>query len=585
MSSRIPRPFVWPVMTAPMDSRSQPDKVPWGQWRYVLNARAIETGRLCRREGWRRFGCETDHPNCDLHDQHGGSEKIRTLYSHKSPTRTNSGNRLYAATQTDIWQNRNDGGWRIVAQNMLVGSDWEFTSLNDIVIAVNGRQVLWQRPALEGFANIPSLATIGLTGAAVCWVYEGVLFLADVAMDNTQIGHRVVWADINSIEFEPTTDSIAGFRDLMAGERILAAVPTGTTYTIFTTHGAWRQGVQDGQFVFQQLYFNKTRDACAISKRAIVSNREIAYFIASDGIYALSPYSPSPEWSEWMNKGLSPGFLTNDNRCLITASAYDTVRNEILFSAESLGMTYLIAPRQGSTSMMDHAFTALLQADVDRGPDAGMWWVSSGICTEAHINERYPIGDRDDQRVFPAVGSASNCDPFAPVCDECASSVEMLAVSAQDNTIKKITDDHYAREMRVGGGWQDVGYATRLVTGSVTFGSEASKRVNKVTLDFTAGATDSPGHIRLIVGMGGSAMDPLVSAWPEGRKLLQLSQKRMKPPSTRLGDAPNVQPTHWDFMADGRFLFFELRIDSSTGGASCFSNFTVHVAPSPNTCS
>jgi len=57
----------------------------------------------------------------------------------------------------------------------------------------------------------------------------------------------------------------------------------------------------------------------------------------------------------------------------------------------------------------------------------------------------------------------------------------------------------------------------------------------------------------------------------------------MSPALTRAGDQPNIQPTHWEFIADGRFLFFELRIDSTTGAAACFSNFTIDVKPSHNT--
>jgi len=575
--------FAWPSMTAPMDIRSQPDQVTWGHWRFVLNSRAVEKGKACRREGWRRFGYQTGHPNSDLHDQHGGTGRIRTIYSHKNPTRTNSGNRLYAGAETNLWESRSDGGWRNVGEDLPMGGDWEFTSLNDIVIAANSKRVLWHRPDIGVFTPIPSLAKIGLTGASVAWVFEGTLFLADVVMDNSDVGHRVVWADLNSIEFEPTTDSIAGFRDLMAGERILAAVPTGTSFTIFTTHGAWRQGVANGQFVFQQLYFSKTRDACPIGKRAIVSNREIAYFIASDGIYALAPYSPAPEWSEWMNQGLPLGFI-QDDRCVVTASAYDPIRNEILWSAATLGQTYVVNLRQTSTSMIDHAFIAMTPADIDRGQSIGMWWVASGICSPAEIEVNYPVKPRDDPRIYPdapATMTTDGCLPFDPPCDICDGVTEFVAVSAIDNAIKVFPDDFYAREMRVGNAWVLEGYATRFVTGSLTFGIEAVKRVGKVAMNFTAGAADVPGGIRLIVGTSGSAVDPMADFKP-ATFVMNLSTKKLVAPPTPIGDAPNIQPLAWTFLADGRFVFFELRIDAATGAAACFSTFTAHITRSTN---
>jgi hypothetical protein len=575
------KPFPWPNMTAPMDSRSQPDRVPWGRWRYVLNSRAVEKGRACRREGWQRFGHQTGHPNCDLHDQHGVNQRIHSVFAYKSPGRTDSGNRLYAAASTEIWENRVDGGWNNVGHALPTGGDWCFTSLNDIVIAANGTTVLWHRADFEPFAEIPSLATIGLTGAAVCWTYEGVIFLADVVMDNTVVGNRIVWGDLESIEFEPTTSSIAGFKDLEPGERVLAAVPTGTTYTIFTTHGAWRHGVVDGEFVFQQLYHSKTRDACAVGRHAIVTNREIAYFIATDGIYAMSTYSPAPEWSEWMNQGLPTSFLA-DGHCVISASGYDPIRNEVLFSSEDAGLTYVINTRQTSTSLIDHAFIAMTQADMDRGQDVASWWVSAGICTAAEVDAKYPVGPRDDPRIHPAVtGTADGCAPFDAPCDDCAVSPEFVFVSADDNTLKVIDESFYAREMWNGTGWDLEGYQTRFVTGSVNWGTDVLKRVNKVTVDFTAQATDVPIEVQLVVGTSSSPIDPISTYRPAAR-LLRLTKRKLETPKTPGSDSPHIQPLQWIFMVDARFISLEIKTEVVTGGASCFSNLLAHAAQSPN---
>lgn len=567
-------------MTAPMDARSQPDKTAWGRWRTVVNGRAVEKGRLCRREGWRKFGYWTEHPNCDLYDQHGTAQAIRTLYAYQNPTRTSSGNRVFAATTTDIWSSRNDGGWTNVGSGLLPGEEWAFCTQHDVVVAVNGNSVLWQRVDFGSFAEILSLATIGLTGAAVCWTYEGCVFLADVVMDGEAVGHRVVWGDIDSIDFEPKINSVAGFQDFTPGERILCAVQTGMTITIFTTHGAWRLGVVNGEFTFQNLYFSKSRDACAVGRRAVLTNREVAYILASDGVYALTPYSPSPEWVEWINQGL-PVSMTEVDACTITASGYDPVRNEAYFSAESLGITFTFNLRQTSSHIIDHAFRAMATAAIDRGHNVATWWVASGICSAAELDAAHPVGPRDDARVHPAVtGTASECTPFDPPCENCTVANDMIFVSADDNAIKIASDDIFAREMRAASGWELEGYGLRFVTGCLNWGSDKNKRVSRVFLTFTAPATDIPGEIGLTIRTCGSSFDPVDPG--SVPRPLALSRKKLLLAAPKApGDSPAAQPVQWTFVADGRFVAFDFSIPDVTGAAVCFSSFTAHVGESP----
>ena len=573
------RPMAWPSVTAPMDVKSQPDRVAWGRWRSVTNVRAVEINRAMRREGWKLFGSETEHPNCDLYDQHGVGERLTSLYLHKTIRRGNSGNRFYAASQTAIWRNRTDGGW----QNVLIGAspdtDWSFTSQNDLVVAANGKTMFYQRASDSSFSAIPSLALIGVAGAAVVWTYENCVFAADLFMDNTRVSNRVIWSHINSLNFEPSTDTIAGFKDLDPGCQILGAYPTGSTVVLITTHGAWRLGVADGQFAFQRLYFSKIRDACAVSRNAIASNRDIVFFVAADGIYAISSYSQAPEFVEWASAGLSRDW-TKDSRCRINASGYDPTRNEIYFSSREMGMTYAINTRTTSTSLIDAAFDAILYADIDRSMDVSQWWVSAGICTAATFEANHPIGPSDDARIYPEVsGTATICTPFAPPCDECAGIPQLVVVTSSDGCIKAFDEDFHARQTRAAGGTVvDSAYGSQLVTGALNFGTEINKRISRITVDFTAPVTDTPRELTVKVLCGGSAFDPMN---PLAVRTWTLSPRKLAAVIPPGSDSPGTNPLGWSLMTDSRFLAIVFQIDPCTGGNVTLSNFTATIGASP----
>jgi hypothetical protein len=448
-----------------------------------------------------------------------------------------AGNRLYIGGRSEIWCARQDGGKDNVAHALPEGGDWCFTGLNELVIACNGRVVRYQHPDLGQFQEIPSLALIGLTSAAVCWTFEGTLFLADLVQDGYRVGHRIVWPHVGTIDFDMGLDSIAGFKDLAPGETVLAAVPMGTTYTVSSPPtGPIATGLSMASSCSSSSTIRRSRMRARSAVRAIATNREIAYFMASDGIYALAPYSPSPEWSEWINQGLPAEFISAD-RCLISSSAYDPSRGELLFSSAELGKTYVVNLRQQSTSIIDHGFHAMVYAELDPGESTVQWLVRSGICTPDHVDSIYPVGALDDPRVHPAVtGVADTCTPFDAPCDSCEVRKQFLAVSAVDNAIKAFDPLFFGREMRVGNGWQTLGYATKFITGAMDFGTEEDKRVHKLVVNFIAPASDVVPTARAAVGQSGSPIDPQVSI-PRSARRLHLRAKNLLSPqySRRIG--------------------------------------------------
>lgn len=565
----------WPSMTVPMDLQSAVDRVPWGRWRYVENFRAVQSGRLCRREGWRRFGWETEHPNSDLHDKHGSTDAITSLHVHQKNTRASAGDRLFAGAGRDIWMNRMDGGWNLVGTGNS-GGQWSFGGVNDVIVAGNGTTVLWQRVGLEAFATNDTLEELGITGAGVVWQYQGCVFVADLVMDGVQVGHRVFWSNPDSVDFSQDLDSIAGFRDLTPGERVLAACPAGGMFLILTTKGAWRLGVADGAFVFQQLYFSKEGDACLSSRNAWACNREVCYYFATDGIYAISAFSSAPEWVEWVNKGIPEEFVGTSS-CDLTASGYDTNRHELLFSSASIGKTFVINTRETSTSIIDKGFTAFVSAILDRSDDLVTWLARSGICTPEQIAAAYPLGTRDDARTLPAAeGTPGPCEAFNPPCgDACRKPASMLAVTSDDNCIKEVTENFYGRERRTSTGWVIDPYGSQIVTSCMAFGVIQAKRTNMVLVNFVAPVSDAPAKMTLTVGLSEEPTDPLA---PTCRNKTHLfSQKTLA--CTTADRSPKAR---WTFMLDQRFIWYVLQIPAAVGGPVCLSRMFAGVARSPS---
>lgn len=577
------KPLDWPNLTAPMDVRSNPNDVGWGRWRWALNVRSPEKGQLMRREGWRRFGYQTEHPNCDLHDQHGTTHPIRSIHYHPG---NGVAPRLFCGTATDVWMNRADGGWRSTL-TVPEGGRWSFASLSDLVLAANGKVVRYMRVGAPGsMVEIQSLSKpapdgVGVTGAHVAWTFQGTFFLADVVIDGVRVRNLIVWANQNSIEFVPSADSTAGFYHLNPDEQILAGMWVGTVFMVFTTRGAWRLGVQDGQFVFQNVYYSANRSACPLNGAAIAVDRGVAFYMASDGIYSMSPFSQAPEWSDWINDGLPRSFIAEeDGDCLVEAAIYDQTRNEVWFSSPTAGLTFIIDLRRSSTSVMDHAWTALEPAVLRRVDDVAMWWVRSGICSADAVDDFFPLGEREDARQHPPVtGEATGCSPFNPPCPACTSSIELVGASADDFCLKFIDPTFFSREMRGSDGeWSLRAYGSRLVTGCPNFGTQDEKRVSRAIVEFVAGG-DTIAKASLRVGVSASPVDPLVEGC---RKVWTFREKELRCTTPRPGDAPRFQPAQWIFVADGRYLYFDLRIDDTSGASVTFTRFAIAVSRSPN---
>src|SRR4030095_15287159 len=151
-------------------------------------------------------------------------------------------------------------------------------------------------------------------------------------------------------------------------------------------------------------------------------------------------------------------------------------------------------------------------------------------------------------------------------CPPCLDHERFLAVSAEDWCIKELEQEFYAREMRSdvpGGGYVNDGYASRALTGSMDFDSLDWKRFSNLKLAILAPPTDTPRDLTLRVGVCHSPTDPYTNS-PCTILWFGLSSKTLRCPVPE-------NSYFWSFMAENRYVMFDLYTDEVTGGAFCLS--------------
>lgn len=362
-------------LSGPMDTRSTPDAVPAGAWRFRQNVMVVDQGKACRRPGWARY--RHDRPiynNEDLHDQ---LLSLQTYYANRpSPYSPQSDITIYppgsdaggipycaateqtraagrqpitflfeslsttgirqmlAGTQNRIYAlNEGKGNWQIISD--VYGGDpgnglhryWRAAQVNDVVVFTNNYDPVLaytlgsaiQGCAMQAAAPIESLAGIGLTKAAVVCSWKGTIFLADVEMDGERIEYRVVWSRFKlPLNFTPGIEGgngTAGKQDLPYGGRILAMVPLQDVLLIYTTTSIWMCEAVGGDqvFNFTERYSEpENGEGCLAYRESIVSTGKQHIYLGRDGIYAYDLFLPKPDRTEWMHRADSQVFNTID---------------------------------------------------------------------------------------------------------------------------------------------------------------------------------------------------------------------------------------------------------------------------------
>lgn len=374
-------------LTGLLDTRSSPDLMPAGALRWRQNLQTISEGRVRRGCGWEKLLSSATYNNQDLHDQlltfttGAVREPVTLLYESESAAGVRS---LWAATQSRIFRlTESTGNWKLMGDGFGGGSGTDCTGprfkagvSGDYLIFTNGYdkpQVhRLEQPPFDStlFSEIDDLNTIGLSQAAHVWVWKDVVFLADVTMDNLRHGNRIVWGDYrNPLSFDPAkVESIAGYKDLNFGERILAGMATNAnTFLIYTTKSIWEITVVGGEQVFawREAYPGQKNDFAGIlaHENTLIDLGGEHLYLAKDGPYVFSGYRSAPERAEWLHRAMGTLYADLDTETCEAHIGW-THDREGFFSVKRTtdsgcpGITIRFHLDYKVADIMDHGFTA-----------------------------------------------------------------------------------------------------------------------------------------------------------------------------------------------------------------------------------
>lgn len=403
-------------LTGLLDTRSMPDLLPLGALRWRLNWQTAAEGKLRRGCGWPKALNQSGYNNQDFHDQlltFGGvaREPVTMLFESVSGRGIRT---LWAGTRSRLGRlNETTGNWKIIGSGLGggVGEDcsgirFKCANVGDYLLFTNNHDRVkihrLEQPPFDStlLADVPDLETIGLTKAAVIWAWKDIIFLADVEMDGERFPNRIVWGDVkNPPSFDPAKpESIAGYRDLNYGERVLAALPTTAgTCLIYTTQGIWEVSAIGGAQVFQwrEAYPGIKSDFVGVLKyeNTLVDIGGEHLFMSKDGIYSFSPYRTAPELVPWLHRASAR--LYEDLDELDCAAHLGFFHNgEAHFSVKRVdedcpGLTMRIETTYKVVDYIDHGFSAAVNFRSQPIPSIRDFILDYRICTLAGMETAF----------------------------------------------------------------------------------------------------------------------------------------------------------------------------------------------------
>lgn len=420
-------------LTGLLDVRSSPDLLPAGSLRWRQNLQTVGDGKIRRGCGWSKLFNASTYNNQDFHDQlltFGGTtrEPVTMLQESESGAGIRS---LWAATQSRIAKlNETTGNWKIIGSGFggEAGTDCSGPRFKS---AVSGDYMFFtnnfDRPKVhrleqppfdsELLSTVPDLETIGLTQAATVWVWKDVVFFADVTMDNLRFSNRIVWGNYRDpMSFDPAKpESIAGYKDLNFGERVLAGLPTSAnTFLIYTTKSIWELSAVGGEQVFawREAYPGRKNDFAGILKyeNTLVDIGGEHLYMAEDSLYIFSPYRSAPEAVEWLHRA-DPVLYDDLDTAACSAHIGWVHSGEAFFSVKRNGdsgcpgVTLRIETQYKVADVIDHGFTAACNFRSQPIPTIRDFILDQQICTlegMASSFAEFGIGSPFDNEGLPA---------------------------------------------------------------------------------------------------------------------------------------------------------------------------------------
>lgn len=402
-------------MSGSMDARSSPDEVELNGWRYILNTRIDTKNKICRATGFDKHLTRDNYNNQDLHDQllskvgSSARQPINFLFEAISTRKTT---KLLAGTKNAIYAlNNATGNWKSIWDNFNSENRMRGAQLGDTVYLTNNSDNIkyWQfdqgitEDDNQSVADIPDLATIGITKVALVAIWKDVVFLMGCVVDGTLISNSIFWGDYQKpLSFIPQDGSLAGRRDLDLNETILGALPLSNRLLIYTNRSIWEAAVSSTGFVINKRYDPKDGDACLFYPNTLVSTGDKHVFCGRDGIYTYSLFEEKPLKVDWLHKASSVmyDFFDADN-CNIHVAGYNTDKKEVMISYAKLGEslpseTLVFNTDYPFAYVLDHGFSAFvtytLKEPVQILQD---FLLDHGICIQSQIDDYFGDGSKE----------------------------------------------------------------------------------------------------------------------------------------------------------------------------------------------
>lgn len=565
-------------------------------------------------------------------------ESITLLHSFQNAQKRR---RLIAGTKTRLYVSDESGGnWRIIADGLggacsqdsdCLCNPQRFTAATvgqDILFANGVDYVLsWRFDSTPGGCSfwsaeyIQDLLMLNFDTAELVESWGGFAFLAGVRADGKAWPGRLYWSDYNDpLSWIPGAESLAGYHDFGAGERILALKPIGGRLRVYTSQAIYDLTVSaDTSLVFnvQEVYRGPH---VPVYRYSLVSTGRAHFYWSEDTIFVMAEYDREPTRYKWIHNACAAAFtgvpqawlksldtdiqpfskLSREN-CDLVIGGYDPKEESVWWSWAPDGeskptVSFVIWPGQSKATYVNHGFTAFCSHRPDLGQTVRDFLASTGLCDPSEnlvqkqgspCDLEFSSGGFDylwNESENPDLPAGENA--YLPtlkgvcvedLCRTCDSDIRFVMASAEDKALKEFNRDHYYREMlsfessaefpeSSQATYTPVGYTTLIQGDAYRFKTDSDKRFRSLAVNFVAVQQTVTSNVQAAAGYG---MQPDSMQWEIAEPIAMDAMD--------YGDAIENQRSGavpaFRFFARGSFLAYRMWI-SGTGGGACFSSLT-----------
>lgn len=420
--------------------------------------------------------------------------------------------RLLAGTRSRLFANSGlDGNWRILYDNAggvrpeagVPETRWKFAQIGGIAVFTNGvdSPIWWSHEGIgdgtstNSAAPIDDLIALDITLAQVVGAWRGFMFLGNTVTEGSMNVNRIYWSDFNDpLSFTPLPDSLAGYIDLGADERVLAMEPLGGQFRVYTDKAIYDVNLVGGEevFNFREVY----RGPSALRfQNSLVNLGSIHIYAGEDTLYALGELDRSPQRIDWLFKasgaiyeGVRAEYLgsipnttfgaygkVNRSACYNVVGGYNEEDRQVWMSwcadDELVPQRTLILQLDTQKAcIVDSGFTAFCSHLPAYQVSVRRWLADLGVCnpsTGGRLGDRegnpfpanfvlntslqYIKNSPENYEADPSANSLcalANSDPsIEPDCTPCANGYKFIMASSQDKCLKEYDPDFYGREL------------------------------------------------------------------------------------------------------------------------------------------